>query len=100
MNCVGCGAKVTGKFCSNCGEQVLNPELRSLSHMAKDLIEDLTSVDGKLKVTYATISDFYVTFYDQITLQAYSAYLQQNIGILFPEYLENKETFEQLHFIR
>ena len=130
--CVSCGAEVSGKFCSHCGEQQLDPELRSLSHMAKDLVEDLTSVDGKLKVTlqnlllrpgqldynyhigkrnpylklitlfllinvffvsFAPITDFYLTFYDQLNAQFYSPMLKENIGYIFPQYKKRQVRF-------
>ena len=48
---VSCGAEITGRFCVRCGEQQLDPELRALSHLARDFIEGLTSVDGKLMRT-------------------------------------------------
>ncbi len=39
---------MSGNFCSNCGERKLNNELRSIKYILKDLVEDLTSIDGKL----------------------------------------------------
>ena len=53
--CVTCGAYLSGDFCSQCGEQKLNPKLRSLHYILSDIIEDLTSVDGKLWQTLKSI---------------------------------------------
>ncbi len=54
--CVTCQATLTGKYCSACGEQTLNPKLRSLHYIFSDLIEVLTSVDGKLWRTIKSIT--------------------------------------------
>ena len=117
--CVSCGAEVTGRFCVRCGEQQLDPELRALSHLAKDFIEGLTSVDGKLMrtlqylflkpgqldfdyhigkrspyikpitlfllinvffVSFASITDFYLIFSDQLNAQLYTPFVRENIG--------------------
>ncbi len=53
--CATCGASLSGDFCSHCGEQRLNPKLRSLHYILSDIIEDLTSVDGKLWRTLKSI---------------------------------------------
>ncbi len=53
--CATCGASLSGDFCSQCGEQRLNPKLRSLHYILSDIIEDLTSVDGKLWRTLKSI---------------------------------------------
>lgn len=53
--CATCGTSLVGDYCSQCGEQRLNPKLRSLHYILNDIIQDLTSVDGKLWRTLKSI---------------------------------------------
>jgi hypothetical protein len=53
--CATCQSKLNGNFCSQCGEQRLNQKLRSLHYIISDIIQDLTSVDGKFYKTIKTI---------------------------------------------
>lgn len=53
--CATCQSKLDGNFCSQCGEQRLNQKLRSLHYIISDIIQDLTSIDGKFWKTSKTI---------------------------------------------
>lgn len=105
-------------YCSHCGEQRLTEELRSVKHIIKDFVTDLTSVDSKLLrtvktlflspgqldydyhigkrivylkpitifliinvayVMFSPVTDFYVSFHDQLNLQGYSPYIKPMI---------------------
>lgn len=55
QTCANCDAEMHGEFCAQCGEQRLNNKLRSLHYIFSDIIQDLTSVDGKLWTTLRTI---------------------------------------------
>lgn len=47
VTCVSCGETVTGKFCGNCGEKVLNPHDRTIGHFFHEFFHVLTHADGK-----------------------------------------------------
>ncbi|TQV70992.1 DUF3667 domain-containing protein [Aliikangiella marina] len=55
--CPSCGNQFNGKFCDACGEQKLDAEQRSLLVLVSHLVEELTSVDGKL---FKTIKYFFI----------------------------------------
>jgi hypothetical protein len=44
--CANCGAPVTGRFCSNCGQRLESP-VHSVSHFVAEATEDLTHVDSR-----------------------------------------------------
>ena len=47
--CVSCGAALAGRFCSECGEEVLDPHHQSLRYFfAQTVFHGLTEVDGKI----------------------------------------------------
>ena len=46
--CPSCGAALSEAFCPHCGEQRPAPERRTLSHFVGEMVENLTSLDGKL----------------------------------------------------
>ena len=52
--CFNCGIRLSGSFCSNCGQkaQELNPSLRHLLH---DLTHELLHVDGKIFRSVGTL---------------------------------------------
>lgn len=132
--CKSCHATQTGKYCPECGEVKLSPELRSFRYILKDLATEISDVDGKLwrtlrtllfhpgqidydysigrrriyikpvtlfllinvgYVMFATLTDFFVSFYDQLSLQGYSSlvkpyvmnYIEQS-GIGYAEFAE------------
>jgi len=45
--CANCGAPVTGKYCSRCGQR-LEHEMHSVLHFTRDATEDLTHADSRL----------------------------------------------------
>lgn len=45
--CVSCGEPLHGKYCSNCGEKVLNEHDKTVSHFFGEFIHMLTHADGK-----------------------------------------------------
>lgn len=49
--CVSCQKTLQGKYCSYCGEKVLDPEQRSLKHLFGMFTEELTSLNGKFVYT-------------------------------------------------
>lgn len=53
--CVSCGAAMHSDYCPECGERRLNQKLRSLNYIVSDIVEDITSVDGKLWKTLRSI---------------------------------------------
>lgn len=53
--CKSCGAEQTSRYCPECGEQRLNPSLRSATYVVKELFRELTEVDGKLWRTLRTL---------------------------------------------
>src|SRR5688572_20009688 len=47
--CVSCDAPITGPYCSQCGERVLEPEALTLRHfLVHTVAQELLHVDGKL----------------------------------------------------
>ena len=53
--CKSCGAEQTGRYCPECGEQRLNPELRSAGHIVKQLFTELTDLNGKFWLSLKTL---------------------------------------------
>ena len=45
--CITCGHQFNGKFCSRCGEKVIEPYDRSIRHFLDHLFNALTFIDGK-----------------------------------------------------
>lgn len=45
--CANCGAAVTGKYCSNCGQR-FEHEIHSVLHFTREATEDLTHADSRL----------------------------------------------------
>lgn len=134
FKCVSCGKVMTGQYCSHCGEQRLSPDLRSIKHILKDLVTDLTSIDSKLWRTLRTlffkpgqldydyhigkrvnyikpitlfllfnvlfvmlspITDFYLSFYDQLNAQQYSPYIKPFIANYITEQQATLESYEK-----
>jgi hypothetical protein len=54
MRCENCGAAVTGRYCSACGQR-LEPPVHSLWHFTQLAIEDLTHADSRLWRTLAAL---------------------------------------------
>lgn len=54
-SCKSCDAEQTGKYCSACGEVKLTPELRTVTHILRDLVKELTDLDSKLWLTLRTL---------------------------------------------
>jgi hypothetical protein len=52
--CVGCGADVSGGFCSKCGEAAAHHDY-SLAHAAEEFVETLFHVDGRLFSTFLSL---------------------------------------------
>jgi hypothetical protein len=46
-NCANCGARLGGKFCSNCGQR-REHEIHSIWHFTQEATEDLTHADSRL----------------------------------------------------
>jgi hypothetical protein len=49
-HCDNCGAGITGRYCSNCGQRV-EPPVHSLGHFLAVAVEDMTHADSRLWVT-------------------------------------------------
>ncbi|NVJ50538.1 MAG: DUF3667 domain-containing protein [Gammaproteobacteria bacterium] len=137
--CPSCGNIIIDRFCSHCGEERLRPELRGVAHLVRQLLEDLTSIDGKigstlklilfkpgqfelnyfcgrrvdflkpitffllinvLYVMFSPITDFYVSFVDQLTMQPYSPWIapwvKQQIAALGYTLQEFQSYYDQL----
>jgi len=45
-NCLNCGATVTGKYCSECGQENIEPK-ESAGHLISHFFNDVTHFDGK-----------------------------------------------------
>jgi hypothetical protein len=52
--CVECGAEVSGRFCSQCGEAATRHDY-SLAHAAEELSETLFHVDGRMFSTFRAL---------------------------------------------
>jgi hypothetical protein len=52
--CVECGAVVSGRFCSNCGEAATHHDY-SLGHAAEELVETLFHLDGRVFSTFRSL---------------------------------------------
>ena len=53
-NCANCGAPLTGKFCSNCGQR-REHEIHSIWHFTQEATEDLTHADSRLWSTMSAL---------------------------------------------
>jgi hypothetical protein len=53
-NCANCGAVLTGKFCSNCGQR-REHEMHSVWHFTQEATEDLTHADSRLWSTMTAL---------------------------------------------
>jgi Protein of unknown function (DUF3667) len=53
-NCANCGAMLTGRFCSNCGQR-REHEIHSIWHFTKEATEDLTHADSRLWSTMSAL---------------------------------------------
>src|SRR5689334_16904216 len=50
--CAGCGSQLVGRFCSRCGERVLDHHELSVWHfISHHLVDELSHVDGKIART-------------------------------------------------
>jgi len=52
--CVECGADVSGRFCSQCGEAATHHDY-SLRHAAEEMVETLAHVDGRVFSTFRAL---------------------------------------------
>jgi hypothetical protein len=46
-NCGNCGAELSGRFCSQCGEEKLSPEDYSIGHLVEEAVGDFTHFDTR-----------------------------------------------------
>ena len=53
-NCANCGAILTGRFCSNCGQR-REHEIHSIWHFTQEATEDLTHADSRLWSTITAL---------------------------------------------
>ena len=53
--CKSCGALQTSRYCPECGEERLSPELRSAGYLVKQLFTELTDLNGKFLTTLKTL---------------------------------------------
>ena len=51
LNCKTCGTELSDKFCSNCGEKVLDVTDKSLKNWFHELFANLAMLDGKVFFT-------------------------------------------------
>jgi hypothetical protein len=52
--CIECGADVSGRFCSQCGEATTRHDY-SLGHAAEELVETVAHVDGRVFSTFRSL---------------------------------------------
>ena len=51
-SCVSCHAPLTGRYCSSCGEQALDPHSQTVRHfVSHSLLHEIAHVDGKTLLT-------------------------------------------------
>src|SRR5689334_6879350 len=46
--CVSCGARLTGRFCAECGEEAPDEHNFSIAHIAEETADSLFHLDGKV----------------------------------------------------
>jgi len=49
-NCLNCGAEITGRFCSNCGQENIETK-ETIGHILRHFFEDITHFDSKFFTT-------------------------------------------------
>lgn len=54
VNCANCAVRLSGHYCSNCGQKGAHPEL-SLRHFLAEVTEDLTHADSRLWQTLGAL---------------------------------------------
>jgi hypothetical protein len=47
-DCASCGASLSGRYCSNCGEESLHEGALRFGHLAHDFLHEFTHLDGKI----------------------------------------------------
>jgi hypothetical protein len=52
--CQACGADVSGRYCSNCGEAAGRHDY-SMAHLAEEVLESVAHVDGRVLTTFRTL---------------------------------------------
>jgi len=53
-HCVGCGAAVTGRYCTDCGEQTA-PHDYSMKHFVEEVLETMVHVDGRVFASFRSM---------------------------------------------
>lgn len=48
QSCISCGSEVDGNYCKHCGQKVITPEDKKLSHLFEEILASLFFADGKL----------------------------------------------------
>lgn len=54
-SCLTCSTSFQGKYCSRCGEKVVDQQDRSIKHFLSDLLNAFTFLDGKFPTSIKTI---------------------------------------------
>lgn len=52
--CVGCGARVTGRYCANCGESTERHDY-SMTHLVEEVLETTAHVDGRVFASFRSL---------------------------------------------
>lgn len=47
-NCLNCGAELSGKFCTSCGQDAHEGRHPTLGHLAHDLLHEFLHLDGRI----------------------------------------------------
>jgi hypothetical protein len=49
--CITCNTTLNGKYCHNCGEQMLDKETRSIGYLSEAFVSEISSLDSKILTT-------------------------------------------------
>lgn len=55
VSCISCGNSFSGVYCNKCGEKILQPSERTVTHFVAQVANEITSLESRLWFTLKTI---------------------------------------------